>query len=86
MTKGRHRQIAGLAAVLLVCMAAPAQAALDHFEHRGVLELHPFLGVPTWPPDMFAVTATLLARSGAYVNVVDAWPPKSPTRSRASMS
>jgi len=27
VTKGRHRQIAGLAAVLLVCMAAPAQAA-----------------------------------------------------------
>lgn len=30
---------------------------------------------PKWPPDVFAITATVLARSGAYVRVVTTWPP-----------
>ena len=28
-----------------------------------------------WPPDTFAIAATLLRESGAYLNVLDAWPP-----------
>lgn len=30
---------------------------------------------PSWPPDVFAVAATLLRRSGAYRAVANAWPP-----------
>lgn len=30
---------------------------------------------PTWPPDAFAVAASLLKRSGAYTEIVNAWPP-----------
>jgi hypothetical protein len=30
---------------------------------------------PAWPPDAFAVTASLLHRSGAYCRVIEAWPP-----------
>ncbi len=32
---------------------------------------------PFWPPDAFAIASSLLKRSGAYVNVVNEWPPKS---------
>lgn len=31
---------------------------------------------PDWPPDAFAISATLLKRSGAYRGVANAWPPK----------
>lgn len=31
---------------------------------------------PAWPPDAFAIAATLLKRSGAYREVANAWPPK----------
>src|SRR5262245_41389407 len=29
----------------------------------------------TWPPDLFAVAASVLCRSGAYPLVVERWPP-----------
>lgn len=29
----------------------------------------------TWPPDVFAVVATILRKSGAYTRVVQRWPP-----------
>jgi hypothetical protein len=32
---------------------------------------------PLWPPDVFAVAATALKRSGAYVSCVREWPPAS---------
>jgi hypothetical protein len=31
--------------------------------------------LPTWPPDCFAVCATLLSRSGAYSQLLQKWPP-----------
>ncbi|MGA9272699.1 MAG: hypothetical protein WBV67_04360 [Candidatus Cybelea sp.] len=31
---------------------------------------------PDWPPDAFAISATILKRSGAYRGVANAWPPK----------
>jgi hypothetical protein len=43
-------------------------AYLDHDVLSGV--------EPTWPPDVFAIAATLLKRSGAYREVANAWPPK----------
>ena len=30
---------------------------------------------PVWPPDAFAIAATILKRSGAYREVANAWPP-----------
>lgn len=52
------------------------------------LSLNEFLGVlapavwnrrrkpaPSWPPDAFAIAATLLKQSGAYQRLVHAWPP-----------
>jgi hypothetical protein len=33
--------------------------------------------VPDWPPDVFAFAASLLKRSGAYVEIVNQWPPRS---------
>src|SRR5690242_19434934 len=39
----------------------------------GVLAADPRLD---WPPDVFAIAACLLHRSGAYVYVVQDWPPK----------
>jgi hypothetical protein len=32
-------------------------------------------GVPQWPPDAFALAAGLLQKTGAYIHVVDKWPP-----------
>lgn len=29
----------------------------------------------TWPPDVFAIVATILRKSGAYTRVVQSWPP-----------
>lgn len=37
--------------------------------------LAPRLGRSLWPPDVFAICASLLQRSGAYPTVVDRWPP-----------
>lgn len=31
---------------------------------------------PDWPPDMFAIAASLLQKSGAYTRVLSAWPPQ----------
>lgn len=31
--------------------------------------------VPPWPPDVFAMSGTVLARTGAYVKVLRNWPP-----------
>jgi predicted amidohydrolase len=31
--------------------------------------------IPRWPPDAFAIAAYLLQKSGAYVRVVEDWPP-----------
>ena len=31
--------------------------------------------VPTWPPDVFALCASVLSESGAYCQVLDHWPP-----------
>jgi hypothetical protein len=43
---------------------------------RNLLEFFaPELGEPTWPPDVFALVAMLLHKSGAYTRVVDSWPP-----------
>lgn len=33
---------------------------------------------PAWPPDVFALTASLLQHSGAYTRVVGHWPPAQP--------
>ena len=33
------------------------------------------LSVPIWPPDVFAVVASILRRSGAYIAVANGWPP-----------
>ncbi len=41
---------------------------------------------PAWPPDAFAVCASLLHRSGAYVNVLEQWPPSTPPRRRGRRS
>src|SRR5439155_9991428 len=30
---------------------------------------------PPWPPDVFALCASVLQRSGAYLHVVERWPP-----------
>lgn len=35
---------------------------------------------PSWPPDLFAVTATVLQKSGAYCWVITEWPPDVDTR------
>ena len=35
---------------------------------------------PTWPPDAFAITASLLNESGAYRLLVKRWPPKTTLR------
>jgi len=32
-------------------------------------------GVPPWPPDVFALAAMLLQKSGAYGYVSEGWPP-----------
>ncbi len=40
----------------------------------------PGSGFLRWPPDAFAVAATLLSKSGAYVNVVTDWPPQDSIR------
>ena len=32
--------------------------------------------MPSWPPDVFAIAASLLQKSGAYNYVVRNWPPK----------
>src|ERR1700682_6685702 len=40
-------------------------------------ELFARRSTPRWPPDMFAIAAALLQRSGAYVQVFEEWPPKS---------
>ena len=34
-----------------------------------------FHAIPAWPPDVFAVAAALLHKSGAYNYVVEGWPP-----------
>jgi hypothetical protein len=31
--------------------------------------------VPSWPPDIFAVAASVLEKSGAYIHLVSDWPP-----------
>ena len=36
--------------------------------------------VPQWPPDVFAIAAAILQRSGAYTEVVQDWPPDSGPR------
>lgn len=54
---------------------------LDHWhDHRGSARLSfPDLAqsptVPDWPPDAFALAASLLLESGAYMQVVAKWPP-----------
>ena len=30
---------------------------------------------PSWPPDLFAIVASILEKSGAYISVVGHWPP-----------
>jgi hypothetical protein len=35
-----------------------------------------------WPPDVFAVSASILERSGAYTRVVTTWPPPNPKTPR----
>jgi hypothetical protein len=32
-------------------------------------------GPPPWPPDVFAIAASVLLGSGAYISVVERWPP-----------
>jgi hypothetical protein len=39
---------------------------------------------PTWPPDIFAVAASLLEKSGAYIHLVSHWPPKSGSKRKRS--
>ena len=36
------------------------------------------LAMPHWPPDVFAIVASILFKSGAYRIVLDDWPPKPP--------
>jgi len=46
-------------------------------------------GPPSWPPDMFALAATILQKSGAYTTVIRAWPPPdlaNPTAQRFTRS
>ena len=38
--------------------------------------------VPSWPPDVFAVAAGLLEKSGAYIQLVSHWPPKSGSKTK----
>ncbi|MGD0967775.1 MAG: hypothetical protein ABR949_05760 [Candidatus Aquilonibacter sp.] len=33
---------------------------------------------PTWPPDAFAIAASILKQSGAYTQLVNRWPPQPP--------
>lgn len=35
---------------------------------------------PAWPPDIFAIGASILHRSGAYCHVIESWPPPSGER------
>lgn len=35
---------------------------------------------PEWPPDAFALAASLLYHSGAYISVVEKWPPAGPSQ------
>ncbi|HEY2325764.1 MAG TPA: hypothetical protein VGJ82_23105, partial [Thermoanaerobaculia bacterium] len=42
---------------------------------RYVAPRQDFRQIPLWPPDAFAIVAALLQKSGAYVHVVDRWPP-----------
>lgn len=35
--------------------------------------------MPSWPPDIFAVAASLLQVSGAYLRIVESWPPDKDT-------
>lgn len=37
--------------------------------------LAPQLREPDWPPDVFAIVGTILQKSGAYVSVLEKWPP-----------
>jgi len=37
--------------------------------------------MPAWPPDAFAIAASLLQKSGAYTYAISSWPPKEYARS-----
>ncbi len=36
---------------------------------------------PAWPPDVFALSMSLIQKSGAYASVLNSWPPKSRSKS-----
>jgi hypothetical protein len=39
---------------------------------------------PVWPPDIFAVTASLLEKSGAYIELVSNWPPRDTSKKKGT--
>lgn len=38
--------------------------------------------IPRWPPDVFALCASLLVKSGAYCKTLTNWPPREPLKKR----
>src|SRR5262245_42101027 len=61
-------------------MVTPARTERSELKLREFLgDLWPQIGssgLPRWPPDVFGLAASALRKSGAYENIVVAWPPR----------
>jgi hypothetical protein len=74
-TEGAHNKAASVQArKSIAATRSPEETVQDHLEYLapGVTKGP----LPLWPPDAFALCATILQRSGAYCSIIDTWPPK----------
>lgn len=64
-------------------MPLPAASALKIGDILQYLDPADWRTVPRWPPTAFGIAATILRVSGAYIRVVNKWPPSEPANSWA---